>query len=456
MLAGDQHAIWVMQSWLFQNKGFWKPTQAKALLTSVPLGRMIVLDLSSDVKPTYTTLESYFGQPFIWCMLHDYGGVVDWYGVVDTINNGPFVGRAFPNSTMVGIGLTMEGINQNDVIYEFMNENLWRKQPRDVNKWFSSYAFRRYGVYEASVVEAWPLLAHSIYNCKTSSQYHGKDTIIIARPRYHHAVIPRVWYKVEDLFRAWDLFVMAAQPSLSASTLYRYDLVDITRQVLQIIANKYYSDLLTHFTAKDLNNTISSGLKLLGLMSDVETLLASDEHFLLGRWLEDAKTLATNDAEKQLYEYNARNQLTLWGPRANVLDYANKQWSGMIKSYYQPRWALFVEQLVWSIIYKAPFDESQFNKDVFNKVEQPFTFDRTLWPTEPTGDTVYLTKQIHKTYRPVAVENAEFFTSLQHPQTSSQNDRSYEYGNSVQHEITYYPHVEVGVASDASDDRSIL
>ena len=58
----------------------------------------------------------------------------------------------------------------------------------------------------------------------------------------------------------------------------------------------------------------SSGLKLLGLMSDVETLLASDEHFLLGRWLEDAKTQATNDAEKQLYEYNARNQLTLWGP----------------------------------------------------------------------------------------------------------------------------------------------
>ena len=48
---------------------------------------------------------------------------------------GPFVGRAFPNSTMVGIGLTMEGINQNDVIYEFMSENIWRNQPRDINQW---------------------------------------------------------------------------------------------------------------------------------------------------------------------------------------------------------------------------------------------------------------------------------------------------------------------------------
>jgi Alpha-N-acetylglucosaminidase (NAGLU). len=32
--------------------------------------------------------------------------------------------------------------------------------------------------------------------------------------------------------------------------------------------------------------------------------------------------------EKQLYEYNARNQITLWGPRGEIVDYANKQWAG--------------------------------------------------------------------------------------------------------------------------------
>ena len=62
----------------------------------------------------------------------------------------------------------------------------------------------------------------------------------------------------------------------------------------------------------------SSGLRLLGLLADLDTLLASDEHFLLGRWLEDAKALGTTEAEKQLYEYNARNQVTLWGPSGNV------------------------------------------------------------------------------------------------------------------------------------------
>jgi len=47
---------------------------------------MIVLDLFSEVNPVYNRFESYFGQPFIWCMLHNYGGVVDWYGTVDRVN----------------------------------------------------------------------------------------------------------------------------------------------------------------------------------------------------------------------------------------------------------------------------------------------------------------------------------------------------------------------------------
>ena len=50
----------------------------------------------------------------------------------------------------------------------------------------------------------------------------------------------------------------------------------------------------------------------------MEEVLASDTHFLLGLWLEAAKARATSDEERKLYEYNARNQITLWGPTGNV------------------------------------------------------------------------------------------------------------------------------------------
>ena len=32
--------------------------------------------------------------------------------------------------------------------------------------------------------------------------------------------------------------------------------------------------------------------------------------------------------DEKLFEYNARNQITLWGPNGEIKDYANKQWSG--------------------------------------------------------------------------------------------------------------------------------
>ena len=52
----------------------------------------------------------------------------------------------------------------------------------------------------------------------------------------------------------------------------------------------------------------------------MDVLLGTDPHFLLGNWLEAAKAIGTTDDEKKLYEYNARNQITLWGPTGQVTD----------------------------------------------------------------------------------------------------------------------------------------
>ncbi len=49
------------------------------------------------------------------------------------------------------------------------------------------------------------------------------------------------------------------------------------------------------------------------MLIDMETLLASDKRFLLYNWLNDAKLKATNNYERELYEWNARAQITLWG-----------------------------------------------------------------------------------------------------------------------------------------------
>nr|CAD7261564.1 unnamed protein product [Timema shepardi] len=98
-------------------------------------GRMLVLDLQSEQYEQYTTYSSYFGQPFIWCMLHNFGGTLGLFGSMSIINQKVFVARALPNGTLVGTGLTPEGINQNYVIYDLMTEMSWRTEPTNLTQW---------------------------------------------------------------------------------------------------------------------------------------------------------------------------------------------------------------------------------------------------------------------------------------------------------------------------------
>lgn len=49
-------------------------------------GEMIVLDLYLEIISIYIQIELYYGQLFIWCMLYDFGGIMEFYGVLKLIN----------------------------------------------------------------------------------------------------------------------------------------------------------------------------------------------------------------------------------------------------------------------------------------------------------------------------------------------------------------------------------
>ena len=68
-----------------------------------------------------------------------------------------------------------------------------------------------------------------------------------------------------------------------------------------------------------------NSLVFLELLEDLDRILATNKNFMLGPWLESARALATNNQERKLYEFNARNQITLWGPDGQILDYGGYQ-----------------------------------------------------------------------------------------------------------------------------------
>lgn len=134
----DKEATLVMQAWLFySSQQFWIPQRVEAFLSKIPIGRLLLLDLYAESVPQYPRFKSFYGHYFIWNMLHNYGGANGMFGSLASSNDGPGQARTYEGSSIVGIGITPEGINQNEMIYEFLLEKAWRTSlnTHQLEKW---------------------------------------------------------------------------------------------------------------------------------------------------------------------------------------------------------------------------------------------------------------------------------------------------------------------------------
>ncbi|XP_047998662.1 alpha-N-acetylglucosaminidase [Leguminivora glycinivorella] len=364
----DNNAVWLVQNWMFVHDPIlWPMDRVKAFLTAVPSGRMLVLDLQSEQWPQYDLYEQYFGQPFVWCMLHNFGGTLGMFGNMKTINADVYTARSKTNSTMIGVGLTPEGINQNYVVYELMLESAWRREPVDLNTWIAAYAERRYGCNETA--SAWHYLLKSVYSFDGLNKIRGKY-VVTRRPSFR--IKPWAWYKSHDLFQAFKKFVEVCN-SACYSPGYYHDLVDITRQALQYRAEQLYVNLQSDRFSNTwvFNGSISL---FLDAMQDMERILSGNSDFTLNNWLSKARGFAEGPEQTLQYDLNARNQITLWGPNGEITDYACKQWAEMFHYYYIPRWRAFLDAALMSKVRGEFFDEASTQRLVRATVEERFLY----------------------------------------------------------------------------------
>lgn len=400
MASVDSLAVWVMQGWLFHfSARFWQPTQVKALLNAVPDNKMIILDLWSESHPVWSRTNAYYGKSWIWCMLHNFGGNISMYGRMNAIACDPAQTlQDLRSGNMAGIGLTPEGIEQNPVIYELMLENVWRKQPVPLNDWLKSYLRRRYGKYDQAAEDAWVILKNTVYNDTITSG--GPESIITGRPTFDKSTagtVTQLAYHPGDLIPAWDKLISASE-NLKQSEGFQYDLVDLTRQVM---AN-YACDLQQQFAVAYKNRDTAAFKKYSGqfveLISDMDELLATRKDFLLGRWLHAAKSWGLNDAEKKLYERNARDLITLWGDKNSRLhEYACKQWSGMLSGFYQPRWNHFFEYVLSQSRQGKAFNQKDFD-GLIKDWEWQWVNGTETYPDHPRGDPVITAETMYRKY----------------------------------------------------------
>lgn len=399
MKRANPKAVWVAQAW--------QANPRPKMIDNLNQGDLLVLDLTSECRPQWgdpasdwARKEGFGKHDWIYCMLLNFGGNVGLHGKMDNVIDNYYLAKAdsHANSTLKGVGMTPEGIENNPVMYELVMELPWRAERFTREQWLKGYVNARYGREDAAVQQAWAKLGSSIYNSpKKLVQQGTHESVFCARPA-ETVYQASSWSEMKDYYQPQEV-IEAARLMVSAADLYRgnnnfeYDLVDIVRQAIAEKGRLMQKAVTAAYRAGDKPLFELASQRFLQLILLQDELLGTRSEFRVGKWVSEARALGTTAEEKALYEWNARVQITTWGnrnaaERGGLRDYAHKEWNGILKDFYYMRWKLYFDHLSQKLAGANPPAID------FYSVEEPWTKASNLYSAEPQGDCIATVKRI--------------------------------------------------------------
>jgi hypothetical protein len=202
--------------------------------------------------------------------------------------------------------------------------------------------------------------------------------------------------------------LLDAAPACGDSDGYRYDVADVGRQVLADLGTHYHKAIIQAFNAKDTAKLRSLSDKQLGLLRDMDELAGTRKEFLLGVWIADARAWGETPEEKNLCEWNARTLLTTWTVPQSHIDYANRQWNGLLGDYYFNRWKMWLDALNDSANPDVTGQDKNFNQEAVRKKiqdwEYAWTHQTNSFPAQPSGDTIAIAQKLLARYSADALD----------------------------------------------------
>ena len=393
MKAVNPNAVWVVQAW--------GACPYPSMIKHLKNGDMLVLDLYSENRPqwgnsesTWYRKEGFNGHDWAFCMLLNFGGNVGMFGKLQHVVDEYYKARCSSfKSTMKGVGLTMEGIENNPVMYELVSELPWRDAKFSWKEWLHDYVEARYGnINNAKVHDAWLLLARSVYGAGAKIVEQGcHESVLCARPALDVYQVSS-WSEMEEFYNPDDVInaarlMVEASHEVKANDNFRYDLVDVTRQAIAEQARYVYDEVVAAYKAKDRKMFDYTTKRFLDILLQQDRLLSSMPDFMVGGWIRSARNLGQNEQERNHYEWNARVQITTWGNRSaaergGLREYAHKEWNGVLADFYYPRWKAYFEALA------ATLDGKPMKQLDFYAMDEKWTLLHNVYPYEAQGNPV--------------------------------------------------------------------
>ena len=351
LTAVDPEAEWLQMAWfLYYQRKDYTPKRTRAMLTGVPTGKMTMLDYYCEYKEMWREHEGFYGLPFIWCYLGNFGGNTNVQGRVREA--GERIERALAEcgDNLVGIGSTLEGLDVQQFPYEYILEKAWDFAKTD-EQVINELADRHAGHVSEPAREAWKLL----YN-----------TVLDITPGNFAASLPcsyptlgkesrTVKYNPRDLLAVWDYLLAQDKVTTDAMTI---DLVWVGRQLLGDLFLVEKQSFDKAYNQKDKQGVFDISNMLFELLSDIDILNSHHPQATLGQWLQQARDLGSTPEVKDYYEMNARRLITTWGGSLN--DYACRCWNGLMWDYYAKRWEIYIREVTVASISRQDFDDTSF------------------------------------------------------------------------------------------------
>jgi alpha-N-acetylglucosaminidase len=348
-------ALWMLMGWQ-QN-----PTQE--LLAALDKQHVLIADIEQGRIPREHRDEEFHGASWLYGGLWEFGGRTTLGApLYDYAVRFPRMAKQ-PGSHIEGTALFTEGLDTNPFAFDLYTEMAWHAEPVDLPTWTDGYAWRRYGAEDPHAQRAWQILLKTAYGYHADGlMHHGEpdapsDSVFNAQPSLT-ATHAATWsadalrYNQDDLKPALTELLKVA-PALRTTETYRYDLVDVARQVLANEARVLLPEIKQAYEAKDEQAFAKYTAEWLHDMQLEDDLLQTDSHFLLGRWLSYVPPWASSPAEAAKLNYDARSILTTWGDRhaseTGLHEYGNRDWAGLVRDYYEPRWKIYFDSLAKSM-----------------------------------------------------------------------------------------------------------
>lgn len=399
MKKANPKAVWVAQAW--------QANPRQKMIENLPAGDLIVLDLFAESRPqwgdpesTWYRKEGFGKHDWLYCMLLNYGGNVGLHGKMKHVIDEFYKAKTSSfGKTMKGVGMTMEGSENNPVMFELLCELPWRPARFDKDEWLKNYTVARYGKADKAVQDAWLLLSNTIYNCPAKNTQQGThESVFCGRPDYDVYQVSswsemEPYYKPEDIIRAAGIMLSAAD-RFKGNNNFEYDLIDIVRQAVAEKGRLVYPIMIDAYKAGEKELFAASSQRFLDLILLQDKLLAARSEFKVGTWIEKARNLGTTPEEKDLYEWNARVQVTTWGNRVaadegGLRDYAHKEWNGLLRDFYYNRWKVWIDRQ------KAQLNGAPVKAIDFYAIEEPWTKQTNPYSSQAEGDVIEVAKEVY-------------------------------------------------------------